>query len=354
MKVQAVTKRTALALSTLALLLSSACNRTPAPTEPSVLATDVASSNAPAPATDAAPGNAPAPAAEATTASNTFDIEKLPVSTATLGEFPYIGLPDGYQALGPETNPFARVPFWTGDRLEWVEGQVYGARIEAKDGYSFSHLEVSRNLQALVESLGGRQVFSGKIPYEGREDMRASNVLVDHRFALGDIHDYPVDIYVIRRSDRNIWLHTTRSGDQASLLIAETKPVRITAKALPAVALKKSLDADGKVAIQVQFETDQATLLPSSKPQLEQVVALSNSEPDLRLSINGHTDNTGNAAHNLALSQRRAAAVRDFIVAAGVDQKRLESSGFGDTQPVADNTSEESKARNRRVELMKL
>lgn len=342
MNVQPVTKRTALALSTLALLLGSACNRTPAPAEPA------------APATDTAEANPPAPAAEATTTSNAFDIEKLPVSTATLGEFPYIGLPEGYQAQRPETNPFERVPFWTGDRLEWVEGQVYGARLQAKDGHPFSQLELTRNLQALVESLGGRQVFNGKIPAAALDDIQKSSAAVERVDALGDIYNETADVYVIRQPDRNIWLHVAKSGNQAGLLIAETKPVQITAKALPADALKKSIDDAGKVAIQVQFETDQATILPASKPQLEQVTALLNDNPELRLSINGHTDNTGNASHNLSLSQRRAASVRDFLVTAGIDQKRLESSGFGDSQPVADNNTEEGKAQNRRVELVKL
>ncbi len=342
MNVSAVSKPTVLASALFALLLAAGCNRAPAP------APSDASEGATAPTT------APEadPPSQATPAG--FDLAAVPISTATLGAFPYLGLPDGYRADRPSTTPFERVPFWTGDRLEWVEGRVYGTRVKAEDGHPFSQLELNRNLQALVESLGGRAVFSGRIPPAGLEDIQKSSVAVERVDALGDIYNEAADVYVIRQADRTIWLQLAKSGNEAGLLIAETKPVEITAKALPADALKQSLDADGKVAIQVQFETDQATLLASSKPQLEQVIALLNDTPDLRLSINGHTDNTGNAAHNLSLSQRRAAAVRDFIVAAGIDKKRLESSGFGDTQPVADNNSEAGKARNRRVELVKL
>lgn len=342
MKSLSVSKRTALAASTIALLLGAACNRTPAPTEAST------------PVADASASAEQAVAQEAKAASNTFDINSVPVSTAALGEFPYIGLPDGYQAQRPESNTFERVPFWTGDRLEWVEGQVYGALVQAKDDHPFSQLELNRNIQSLVESLGGQRVFSGKIPAAGTDAIQASDVAVNRVDALGDIYNEAAEVYVIHRADRNIWLHVAKSGNQAGLLIAETKPVQITAKALPADELKKSLDAAGKVAIQVQFETDKATILPTSRPQLEQVIALLNEDSALRLSINGHTDNTGTASHNLQLSQQRAAAVRDFIVAAKIDQKRLESSGFGDTQPIADNSTEDGKSHNRRVELVKI
>lgn len=340
MNVSAISKPTVLASTLFALLLAAGCNRAPAPSD----ALEGATTPTTAPEADPPPQATPAG----------FDINAVPVSTATLGEFPYIGLPDGYRAERPTTTPFERVPFWTGDHLEWVEGRVYGTRVQAKDGHTFSQLELNRNLQALVESLGGHAVFSGRIPPAGLDDIQKSSVAVERVDALGDIYNEAADVYVIRQADRNIWLQVAKSGNEAGLLIAETKPVQITAKALPADALKQSLDADGKVAIQVQFDTDQATLLPSSKPQLEQVIALLNGAPDLRLSVNGHTDNSGDAAHNLALSQRRAAAVRDFIVAARIDPKRLESSGFGDTQPVADNGSEAGKARNRRVELVKL
>lgn len=334
-------KRATFVLSLLALLCASACNRTPAPAP----AQDAAGSPPPA---EQASARAPQDASQAG-----FDIASVPLSNATLGAFPYLGMPTGYHQEGAADSQFERVPFWTGDRLEWVEGRVHGARVVADDGHAFSQLELARNMQALIASLGGQQIFSGRIPAAGIDGIQASKAAVDRVDALGDIYNEDAEVYVIRRQDRNIWIHIAGSGNSAGLLIAETKPLDVTAKALPADELKKSIETTGRVAIQVQFDTDQANILPASKPQLEQVVTLLNENTGLHLSINGHTDNTGDAQHNLQLSQRRAAAVRDFIITAGIDEKRLESRGFGDTQPIADNTSEEGKARNRRVELVK-
>ena len=76
--------------------------------------------------------------------------------------------------------------------------------------------------------------------------------------------------------------------------------------------------------------------------------------PALKLSINGHTDNTGDAGHNLQLSEARAASVVAALVDGGIDRTRLQAKGFGQAEPVADNATEDGKARNRRVELVQL
>ena len=127
----------------------------------------------------------------------------------------------------------------------------------------------------------------------------------------------------------------------------------ITASLLPADALKQALAQTGKVDIQVNFATDSAQILPASQPQIAQVSQLLAADPSLRLAINGHTDNSGSSAHNLQLSQQRAASVAAALVAAGIAADRLSAEGFGDTRPLADNGSAEGKARNRRVEQVR-
>jgi len=77
--------------------------------------------------------------------------------------------------------------------------------------------------------------------------------------------------------------------------------------------------------------------------------------PELRISIEGHTDSDGDDALNLDLSDQRAAAVKDYLVSNfGIDSSRLESVGLGETVPVADNSTSEGKQENRRVELVRL
>ena len=83
------------------------------------------------------------------------------------------------------------------------------------------------------------------------------------------------------------------------------------------------------------------------------MLSLLQAQPDWKMKIEGHTDSTGSAAANMALSQQRAAAVVAWLVKNGIDRARLTPIGRGDTQPIADNSTDEGRAHNRRVELVK-
>jgi OmpA-OmpF porin, OOP family len=121
-----------------------------------------------------------------------------------------------------------------------------------------------------------------------------------------------------------------------------------------ATAMGAAIDSTGRVAVYgINFETGKTAILPESEPVLAEVQKLLEGRPDLKLRIEGHTDNTGSRAVNQPLSQKRAAAVAAWLVAHGIDADRLTSQGFADTKPVADNATEEGRAKNRRVELVK-
>ena len=100
------------------------------------------------------------------------------------------------------------------------------------------------------------------------------------------------------------------------------------------------------------FDTGQATLQPSSQEQLNNVAAILKAYPNVHLKIGGYTDNTGDPAANVALSEARAKNVMDALVAAGIDPSRLESKGYGDQYPVGDNNTEEGRAQNRRIAML--
>jgi OmpA-OmpF porin, OOP family len=100
------------------------------------------------------------------------------------------------------------------------------------------------------------------------------------------------------------------------------------------------------------FDTGKATLQPSSQEQLGNIAAILKAYPNAHVKIGGYTDNTGDAAANLALSDARAKNVMDALVAAGVDSSRLESKGYGEQYPVGDNATEAGRALNRRIALL--
>ncbi len=102
---------------------------------------------------------------------------------------------------------------------------------------------------------------------------------------------------------------------------------------------------------QVHFATAKFRVLPDSFPLLNQVVQVLNDFPKMRVSIEGHTDNVGGEATNMRLSQRRAEAVRGFLVSKGISPDRLEAIGYGPTKPLASNKTARGKAKNRRTEF---
>lgn len=101
----------------------------------------------------------------------------------------------------------------------------------------------------------------------------------------------------------------------------------------------------------VEFDTGRATIKGTSRTILNQVADILRRYPNYRLSINGHTDNTGKASANQRLSERRAKACYDYLVQSGIDVNRLSYQGFGESRPVADNNTLKGRSLNRRVEF---
>jgi len=148
------------------------------------------------------------------------------------------------------------------------------------------------------------------------------------------------------------------------------------AKAAPMVAVPKPLDSDGDgvtddldqcpntpkgatvdargcwtYAAMVMFDINSAEIKSEAYPMLDEAISVLEKNPEMKVEIDGHTDNTGSAAYNMNLSERRAKAVMKYFVDKGVEAERLTTKGFGFTQPAASNDTEQGRAKNRRVEL---
>lgn len=134
--------------------------------------------------------------------------------------------------------------------------------------------------------------------------------------------------------------------------------------------LNKSLDVDsiipsnavsayenikpGEIVVlqNVYFEFDKSELLTESYPELNKLVNYLHKNPEIHIEISGHTDNIGTVEYNQQLSEARAKAVVDYLTGKGIESNRLSYKGYGSSQPIADNSTEEGRAKNRRVELV--
>lgn len=158
-----------------------------------------------------------------------------------------------------------------------------------------------------------------------------------------------IEVWVLDDGDNPLVLRA-RQGRSVGQTVRLDYPVAqpkadVLAKSLSAGACRAELSG-------IYFDFAQATLLPQSTPALRAVADTMKANPSWSLRVEGHTDNVGAAAYNQALSQRRAAAVREaLVVQFKVAPTRLAAGGFGASRPVAPNTSLEGRAANRRVEL---
>lgn len=162
-------------------------------------------------------------------------------------------------------------------------------------------------------------------------------------------------IYRFGRPDGgNDWLVLKDNFDGYYTLIVVEEAQRESTVTITAQDMANALKAEGDVALYIEFETALADLLPAGQGVVKEIVTLLRNDPQLKVSIEGHTDNTGNATENQRLSQARAEAVMKAVVAQGIDAKRLKSAGHGATYPIADNRKEAGRAKNRRVELVRI
>ena len=99
------------------------------------------------------------------------------------------------------------------------------------------------------------------------------------------------------------------------------------------------------------FETASAEILDVSEPELNKVVELMQKNPNMKIKVNGHTDNVGADADNLKLSLNRSLSVKNYLIGKGIDASRISYQGFGESKPIDVNTTETGRANNRRTEI---
>jgi OOP family OmpA-OmpF porin len=213
-------------------------------------------------------------------------------------------------------------------KTETVEGDKTKIAYALQEGVEPpSALQIIRNYGNAIKSLGGTQLFQ----------------------AIGGTGSAT---FKLIKNNREIWVQvaTYNSNTVYELTIVEKGEML---QEVTADAMYEALNKDGFMALYINFDTGKADIKAESQPIIEQIAALMKSHPDLNVSIEGHTDNVGTPASNKTLSDARAKSVMSAVVKAGVASGRLTAVGWGQEKPIADNRSEDGRAKNRRVEIVK-
>jgi OOP family OmpA-OmpF porin len=196
-----------------------------------------------------------------------------------------------------------------------------------------SPLQIARNAEGALRSAGYTLVVSGNI----------TNNVGSH-----------VPAVVAKKGGQ--WVQVvTDTGGRSYILSAVREAEMNQEMKADATTMAAEIQKTGHVAVYgINFDTGQATIKPESDAVLREMVTVLTSNPSWRMRIEGHTDNVGTKALNDELSTRRSASVETWLVAHGVEKSHLAHAGYGDVRPVADNTTAEGRAKNRRVELVKI
>ncbi len=241
----------------------------------------------------------------------------------------------GYEIKDYQANDFGKYEFYTSANTQVpVEGRFWMIEYQLPEGGKvFGPLEIARNYQDAFKKKGG----SG---YDDGVDSSGGSVYA-----------------WMNEEGKETWLEVSiASGGENYILTIVEKAAMKQQVEIGAEQIAQELSSKGSIALYgINFDVDKSDIRPDSESVLKNIADALKSVPEMKVEVGGHTDNTGSAKHNQKLSEARAEAVRSALVSRfDIDGGRLTSKGYGDTKPVAGNESTEGKAKNRRVELVKI
>lgn len=216
-------------------------------------------------------------------------------------------------------------------KKENVEGKYYEIYYAYDGGTPEpSPLQIFRNFENALKQMTGATIV-GKVVEKG--------------------NSYSFISAKVTKNGQETWIRVEVSEPDYQLIIVERQAM---VQVIQANEMLDALNKDGFIALDLLFDTGKSTIKSESMPIVDQIYSLLNDNSSLNVSIEGHTDNTGTVDGNKTLSGSRAKSVMDVLVGKGIDKSRLQSKGWGQEKPVADNRTEDGRAKNRRVEIVKI
>ena len=269
------------------------------------------------PSADGAVAGGPATMA---TVTPDFDASSVALTTASLPPFPFFKDPEGLEndLKGNDAlKPFDRHYFIAGGKLVAQEGKIglFHYNLEnPPSGRPFSMIEFMRNYENAITALGGRKISNTQFTPELPGTVGGRDALDKFWRGAPPVPEAEHYSYLIRTAAKEYWIHVS-AGATVPLIgfvtVLEKQAMQSSLAFLDAAAMKKELDAKGRVALYINFDIDKASLRPDAQPIIEEINKLLSADAALKLSIEGHTDSHGRrGAQSAAVRKPRAQRVR--------------------------------------------
>ena len=193
-----------------------------------------------------------------------------------------------------------------------------------------SVLQIFRNYENAAKKIGGSTVF----------------------LSVGEI---TAVFKIMKKGKEAAWVKVETGGDNSNdFYILYIVELELMNQEITSTDMLTALNTDGRIALYINFDTGKSDIKPESQKIIDQIAEMLTANLSLKISVEGHTDNVGTPSSNKILSENRAKAVMNACLSKGIDKNRIAAIGWGQDKPIAENTTEEGKARNRRVEIVKL
>lgn len=282
--------------------------------------------------------------------------DTIPISTADLGNFPFFGFPENirYESKPLQRN-YDEIYFPTNrtGQLEKIGGRSFKSNMINTNNSEWSRPYFIKSYDEAIKAVGGVKLFEGKFKYEQIQFMKENAEYLGEEGSL-DFYNNTIHSYIIRRPDGDdIYIQFDANTAGGAIQIVQKEAFKQTISIVKSDQIEKDLNEKGKTVLHISFDTDKASLKTEGKEVIKEIAIVLKNNGNLKLAIHGHTDNAGTKARNHILSEQRAQAVVAELSTSGIDESRLTVRGFGSQNPVADNTTPEGRAKNRRVELVK-
>lgn len=312
-----------------------------------------------APATEAAK-TPEAPADAAPKLSAELDWNTTP-DLKDIGNFPFITAPQGLKIDNEKDGlseffDYETMENYTGSSVVTTEGKLGILSFDGAGDKDFNQKLFDRSLYDFIDKMGAKKLYQGDFPKdEKQQEQLEKNMWSGQHMTTGLMRESeaPFAVYAFKNNGKNYILNIQSNSAQGNIFIMELKDFEQTIKAYSAAGMKKDIETSGKAILNINFDTDKATLKPDGAKIVDEILVLLNENPTYKLSIEGHTDNVGAAEHNKKLSADRANTVMYALAAKGIDIAKLKSAGFGADKPLVANDTDDNKSKNRRVELVK-